>query len=95
MLEITQDKILFLYKILKKFLESENVSSISKSNLTTKGKNLETTTTQNVYQNEMIVDEDNLEYGKIQNLNTQTQFILTNSGKPNKANFNLYEIKNN
>jgi hypothetical protein len=80
MMIVTKEKILFLTKTIKSFTETQKVSMIKKKNQI---KN-------NDEQNEMIIDDDNLEYA-----HSEQNFIKGKlaTEKNKKPAFSLYEIK--
>ena len=77
---ITKEKILFLSKTLKSFTETQKVSMIKKKNHITNNED----------RNEMIIDDDNLEYASFKAQNFIKGKLATEKNK--KPAFSLYEI---
>lgn len=81
MMIITKEKILFLTKTLKSFTETQKVSMIRKKNICQEN---------NEDRNEMIIDDDNLEYASFKKENFIKGKLATEKNK--KPAFSLYEI---
>lgn len=88
---VTKDKILELSKILKEFVETQKVPMIRKKESSVNKITTERTEkTPPPQSNDMIVDDDNLEYSKMNMNVTPNASVLQK-----KPGFMLYEIKNN
>ncbi len=85
---LTKEKILELSKILKVFVEEQKVPMIRKKAAPVTNK------TSQIQSNQMIIDDDNLDYAKL-NLAPSSAAKGTTAPSKKKPAFNLYDIKNN
>jgi hypothetical protein len=98
LLEITKDKIKFLNGKLKKFVENCNILNNKLLQTNSNKNNMNKPNLDKICHNEMVADEDNLEYSKISSnyhIHSRATEKLSSDFPKNKKSFSIYEIKNN
>lgn len=87
---VTKEKILYLSKILKSFVDTQKVNPLCKR---TKKNYQEFNSNNNIQSDSMVVDDDNLEYSKLtKNYETLNEGRVLKNEK--KVGFSLFDLKN-